>query len=468
MVMLRGTVTAVASPPPSRVLIVDDDAEIRDALGMFFSGQGHECELAADAEAALGIVERLRLDAIICDVRMDGMGGLELLDRLKRTHPALPVVVITAMGRIHDAVDAIKRGAFQYVTKPCDLDELRSIVAGAIDERRRSADPEGERRSPFPPATSPSLELVGNGPAMRALQASIDQVAASSAPVVITGETGVGKELVARAIHARGARRGKPFVPVNSSAIPPELLESEIFGHVRGGFTGAVQTRKGLLTEADGGTLLLDEIGDMPIALQAKVLRVLQFGEVRPVGGDRGHAVDVRVIASTHRDLPSLVREGRFREDLYFRLHVLPVYVPPLRDRREDIPALAAHLLAEACRRAPHSRVRSIGPEALRTLTESAWPGNVRELASVIERAVVFGGGARLEVQSLPAVQCPAAAAPGSPWSFGSEGPSTLRSLNRAYTAWVLAQTGGNKERAARILGIDLSTLYRWRRTRED
>jgi len=447
---------------------VDDDAEMREALGIYFSGEGHECELAANAAAALGILERQSLDAVICDVRMDGMNGFELLDRVKRTHPALPFVVITAMGRIHDAVDAIKRGAFQYVAKPCDLDELRAIVAGAIEDRRRHANGDGEGRTSFPSAMTLSFELIGNGAAMRALQAGIDRVAASSAPVVVTGETGVGKELVARAIHARGARRGRPFVAVNTAAIPHELLESEIFGHVRGGFTGAVQARKGLLTEADGGTLLLDEIGDMPIGLQAKLLRVIQFGEVRPVGGDRPHQVDVRVIASTHCDLPALVREERFREDLYFRLNVLPVFVPPLRDRREDIPALAAHLLAEACKRAPNSPVRSIDPEALRTLEDAFWPGNVRELASVIERAVVFGTDEKIGPKNFSFVPAAEPLPPTSSQSFSSQGQSTLKNLSRAYTDWVLAQTGGNKERAAQILGIDLSTLYRWQRARQD
>jgi two-component system response regulator HydG len=298
------------------------------------------------------------------------------------------------------------------------------------------------------------------------LQASIDLVAASSAPVVVRGETGVGKELVARAIHARGARRHRPFVAVNTSAIPHELLESEIFGHVRGGFTGAVQARKGLLTEADGGTLLLDEIGDMPIVLQAKLLRVIQFGEVRPVGGDRPHQVDVRIVAATHRDLPALVREGRFREDLYFRLNVLPVFVPPLRDRREDIAVLAAHLLAEAGRRAPSSPVRSLGPETLHTLEEASWPGNVRELASVIERIVVFGADASLALKDLSSVPQAATLTPSLSGAFQSEGPVRLRDLSRAYADWVLARTGGDKESAARILGIDVSTLYRWQRAR--
>ncbi|MDP9001394.1 MAG: sigma-54 dependent transcriptional regulator, partial [Myxococcota bacterium] len=396
--------------------------------------------------------------------RMDGMNGLELLDRVKRTHPTLPFVVITALGEVQDAVSAIKRGAVQYMTKPCDLDALVQAVAVAIEERRRLGDGANGQRSFSPSAAS--TELIGDGPAMRSLQTSIDFVAASSAPVVVTGETGSGKELVARAIHARGVRRGKPFVAVNTSAIPQELLEAEIFGHVRGAFTGAIQSRKGLLTEADGGTLLLDEIGDMPFGLQAKLLRVLQFGDVRPVGSDRSHHVDVRVVASTHRDLPALVRDGRFREDLYFRLNVLAVFVPPLRDRREDIPALAAQFLAEACQRAPGSPVRSISTEGLRALTESPWPGNVRELASVIERAVVFGLEEQITPQSLPTVRGPATVA-GLPWSFESNPPQTLRHLSRAYTDWVLVQTGGNKERAAEMLGIDLSTLYRWQRARQ-
>jgi two-component system response regulator HydG len=446
---------------PARVLVVDDDAEMRAAMGAFLSSQGHQCELAADAASALEVIERSNLDAVICDVRMEGMSGLELLDRVKRTHPALPVVVVTGWGQINDAVSAIRRGAFHYLTKPCDFDELRETVAGAVDQGRRQNDNDVPRLSRSPSATS--IGLLGGGPSMRTLQSRINFVAASSAPVLVTGETGVGKELVSLAIHARSARRKKPFVAVNASAIPADLLETEVFGHVRGGFTGAIQSRKGLLTEADGGTLLLDEIGDMPTTLQAKLLRVLQFGEVRPVGSDRAHHVDVRVIAATHRDLPALVHEGRFREDLYFRLNVLPVAVPPLRERREDIPALAAHFLAEACRRAPRSPVRSIDPDALRVLTESPWPGNVRELASVIERAVVFGTGESVTPHDLVEIPTGSGATTTGP-SFPSQARWSLRDLNRAYTDWILAQTGGNKDRAAEILGIDLSTLYRRQR----
>ena len=452
----------------SRILIVDDDAEMREALGIFLSEQGHECEFAADGATALGFVEQLSLDAVICDVRMEGMNGLELLDRVKRTNPDLPVLLLTAMGGVKGAVDAMKRGAFQYVTKPCDLAELYRAVEGAIEHRRRS-DSDDDAIRAHPNAGATSMELVGSGPAMRTLQACIDSVAASSAPVVVTGETGVGKELVARAIHARGSRRHRPFVAVNSSAIPLDLLEGEMFGYVRGAFTGAVQSRRGLLTEADGGTLLLDEIGDMPLALQPKLLRVLQFGEVRPLGGYKTQHVDVRVIAASHCDLPGLVREGRFREDLYFRLNVLPVFVPPLSDRREDIPALAVRLLAEARQRAPQSPVRSIGPEALRALVEAAWPGNVRELATVIERAVVFGTNANLDVFPPPSEpRAPSDRPAAIAASFPSQSAGTLRRLSRAYTSWVLVQTGGNKELAAKILGVDLSTLYRWLRAKGD
>ena len=446
----------------SRLLIVDDDPDMREALAQLFSGAGHACELASSAAAALDLVNTHTFDAVVSDIVMDGMNGLELLDRLRLTHPALPVIVVSGSGEVHQAVEAIKRGAYGYAVKPCDVEELQRVVASALEARRHP----GESQRPPPPADDAmDIGLVGAGPAMRGVQTAIDFVARSSAPVLITGETGVGKELVARAIHARSARSAKPFVAVNTSAIPHELLEGEIFGHARGGFTGAVQARKGLLTEADGGTLLLDEIGDMSFGLQAKLLRVLQFGDVRPVGSDRVHHVDVRVIASTHQDLPALIKAGRFREDLYFRLDVLAVHVPPLRERAEDIPALAAHFLAQACARAPASPVRSIGRDALRALAERPWPGNVRELASSIERAVVFGVDEMLDEKQLATAP---GAAPTSGWPFPASAPWTLQRLSRTYAEWVLAQTGGDKQRAAEILGVDLSTLYRWRRKASD
>jgi len=339
------------------------------------------------------------------------------------------------------------------------------VNAEALDDRDQGDVDVARGSRPLATSWSSDVELVGSGPAMRALETSIGLVAASSAPVLITGETGVGKELVARAIHARGPRRGQPFVAVRASAIPHDLLEAEVPGHVRGAFTSASQARRGLFTEAHGGTLLLDEIGDMPVGVQSTLVRFLQFGEVRPAANDRSHEVDVRVIAATHCDLPALVRAGRFREDLYFRLNVLPVFVPPLREHPEDIPELVAHFLAAARQRTPHSRVKSLRQEELRALTDARWPGNVRELASTIERAVVFGSDDVLATHrdsSRPSATAPCT------WPFPSDAPWSLRRLNRSYTEWVLGHTGGNKERAAEILGINLSTLYRRVRSKQD
>ncbi len=378
-----------------RVLVVEDDEEGRAEIARALPRDRYAWEAATSVDLGQGSAARSAFDAVVAGVDVD---GLVLLDRIKRERPGLPVILVSATDRTRDAVEAIKRGAFHYLVRPLDAAELRAAVDEAIAagpassvacSGKRARDALGGHR--IPPAVHAGLELVGSGPAMSRLGETIRLAASSSAPALITGESGVGKELVACAIHAESPRRGKPFVCVNASAIPADLLEAELFGHERGGFTGAAHARKGLLTEAAGGTLLLDEIGDMPLALQAKLLRVVQFGEVRPVGSDRAHRVDVRVIAATHRDLPRMVREGRFREDLYFRLHVLPVAVPALRERREDIPALVAHHLALARSRSPGSPVRSFAPGALEVLVAAPWPGNVRELASVIERLVVFG-----------------------------------------------------------------------------
>ena len=447
----------------NRVLVVDDDLDTREALGTVFSRDGNTCDVVANAHDALQILGLRAFDAVVCDVLMEGMSGLDLLDCIRKQQPLMPVILITGAGQVPDAVAAIKRGAFQYLTKPCDADRLRATVGEAIRSRSQDVAPRIRRSQPPAPARS---ELIGDGPAMRSLQSSIDRVAKSSAPVLITGETGVGKELVAHAIHTRGDRQSRPFVAVNTSAVSDSLFESEVFGHVRGAFTGAAQSRSGLLTEADNGTLFLDEIGDMPAGMQAKLLRVLQFGEVRPVGSDRPHRVDVRVIAATHRDLPALVHDGRFREDLFFRLNVLPIVVPPLRLHPEDIPALARHFVSEAVQRAPYSAVRSIHEDALRVLSDSTWPGNVRELASAIERAVVFCSGEILTPEHFQA--SPPVRASNLSWPPTEGAPWTVLRLNRAYTAWVLEQTGGDRPRAAEILGIDLSTLYRWQRGQRD
>jgi two-component system, NtrC family, response regulator HydG len=457
-----------------RVLVVEDDEEARAEIARALPRDRYAWEMATSVDLGQGGAARAAFDLVIAGVPVD---GLVVLDRIRREWPGVPVILVSTTGRTRDAVDAIKRGAFYYLGRPLDDAELRAAVDEAVTTGPTSSmAASGERERdcfegrPAPPPVPAGVGLVGSGPAMSRLREAIRLVASSSAPALIVGESGVGKELVACAIHAESPRRGQAFIGMNASAIPANLLEAELFGHVRGGFTGATRGRKGLLTEASGGTLLLDEIGDMPLDLQAKILRVLQLGEVRPVGSDRAHRVDVRVIAATHRDLPRMVREGQFREDLYFRLHVLPVTVPPLRERREDIPALVAYHLALARSRSPGSPVRSIAPGALEILVTAPWPGNVRQLASVVERLVVFGReeaveaphvafvheGSNRPVSTLPLPDAP------------SDAPWTLRRVLDAYTEQVLQQTGGNKQRAAEILDVDLSTLYRWQRARRD
>jgi two-component system response regulator HydG len=302
-------------------------------------------------------------------------------------------------------------------------------------------------------------ELVHASVIMRELVASIALVARSNAPVLILGESGTGKELVARTIHAGSRRAGQPFVVVNTSAIPEQLLESELFGHEHGAFTGATRARRGLLREADGGTLFLDEIGDMPLMLQPKLLRVLQFGEMRPVGSDRIGKVDVRIIAATHRDLGKLVAEGLFREDLHYRLNVIPLVVPPLRNRREGIVPLVELFLQQARERNPDSPVNAINEQAMSFLTQAAWPGNVRELENAIERLVVLGNHEEVALRDLAFIN---KKPQGQTWPDVEGSPWTLKQLNEYYLNWVLERTGGDKVRAAKILDVDLSTLYRW------
>jgi two-component system response regulator HydG len=387
------------------------------------------------------------------------MDGIELLTRLKQVQPDLPVILVTADGSISAAVEAVKRGAMQYLTKPCEVGELRRAVMEAAASRNNV-----ER--PLRPKLSPARteELIGTSAVMGKLRADIELLGPASSPVLVLGETGTGKEVVARALHACSPRHGKPFVTVNTSAIPEALLESEMFGHVRGAFTGATQSHRGMFVEADGGTLLLDEIGDMPQGLQAKLLRVVQSGELRAVGADRVTRVDVRIIAATHRRLTELVREGRFREDLYYRLNVVTIAVPPLRDRASDIPELAAAFLARAVAKQHTSFARRLRSDVIDLLLAHSWPGNIRELESTIERVVVLCRDEEVEPRHVAWI-----GADGAPPSGASTSAPVLDddlapvdSVIRRHVDAVLAHTGGNKTRAAKILGVDLSTLYRW------
>jgi two-component system, NtrC family, response regulator HydG len=442
------------------VLVVDDDPEMAHCIADALTADRCRCEIAASGSAALAACRQYEFDAVVSDIRMAGMDGVELMTRLRHVQSDLPVILMTAEGSIAAAVEAVKRGAFQYVTKPVEAGELRRIVDQAVTSRARAERLPASKRS-MPLGTE---ELIGDSPSMHELRARIELVGSATSPVLIVGETGTGKELVARAIHACSPRRSKPFVTVNAAAIPETLLESEMFGHVRGAFTGATQAHRGLLTEADGGTLLLDEIGDMPLGLQSKLLRVLQAGEMRAVGGDRIQRVDVRVLAATHRKLPELVRDGRFRDDLYYRLNVISMTVPPLRARVADIPQLAWSFLSRARERAPVSPVTSISSELLELLCHGSWPGNVRELQSTIERLVVLAMVERLEPRHLALVDddlSPSNEPPARERPNGAE-LCCIDDLVHRHVDAVLTHTEGNKARAAKILGIDLSTLYRW------
>jgi two-component system, NtrC family, response regulator HydG len=446
------------------VLIADENIEAALILRDGLAQRGHLCEIASSSDKALIDIRKLVFDIAICNVQMGGQSKFELLEQIGLIQPSLPVIVGAAATSMQEAVAAARCGAFQYVQKPFDIEQLLDFIEQASKDSQR------DQRATIPVSEPvravPSGGIVQASPSMRELVESIGLVARSSAAVLILGESGTGKERVARAIHAESSRAKQPFVAVNSSAIPEQLLESEVFGHVRGAFTGATQARRGLLAEAHGGTLLLDEIGDMPIALQPKLLRVLQFGETRPVGSDRTGHVDVRIIAATHRDLNLLVKEGRFREDLRYRLNVIPLVVPPLRERREDILPLVAQFLQEARERTATSPVDSINDEALSVLTQAEWPGNVRELENTIERLVVLGRESVVTPRELEfmGVRPQGKSWPTWPTNVGSLW--TLKEMNNRYLDWLLIQTGGDKARAAAILNIDLSTLYRWERAK--
>ncbi len=368
----------MSSAAAAQVLLVDDDADLLRLLSMRLSAAGYRVSTADSAEAAMAQLLQQRPQLVISDVQLPGDDGLQLFDRIREKHPSLPVILLTAHGTIPDAVDATARGVFSYLTKPFDGKALLDLVAQALALSPVPASggsaPAGWRRA-----------IVSRSMRMEELLAEAQLVATSGASVLIRGESGTGKELLAQAIHQASGRVSKPFVAVNCSAIPEALLESELFGHMKGAFTGAMQNHRGLFQVADGGTLFLDEIGDMPPALQVKLLRVLQERSVRPVGASQPVPIDVRVLSATHRDLDALLSDGSFREDLFYRLNVVTLTLPTLAERREDIPLLAQHFLAALATR-QGKRVNAFAPDALRLLATAAWPGNVRQLHNVVEQ----------------------------------------------------------------------------------
>ncbi len=431
---------------PCRILLVDDDDDLLRLLSLRLRAAGCDIFTAGSGEEALVRLGQSRPDLVITDLRMGGMDGLALHDAVRREHPSLPVIILTAHGSIPDAVAATRRGVFGFLTKPFDGRELLAEVERALAVSGASGEA-GSRDEEW------RAEIVTRSPVMEELLRKARLAAEGDASVLICGESGTGKELLARAVHRASPRRGRPFVAVNCSAIPEPLLESELFGHARGAFTGALRAHEGLFQSAEGGTLFLDEIGDMPLSLQAKVLRVLQDREVRPVGSAGVLRVDVRVVSATHRDLEQEMAEGAFREDLFYRINVIRLQIPRLADRREDIPLLAEHMLGSLC--SPGGkRTKGFSPEALEVLVSAPWPGNVRQLANAVEQACTLSTS---EVIPADLVREAIRATP-------LEVPTFLEARRRFeldYLIRVLRITAGNVSRAARLAGRNRTDFYK-------
>jgi DNA-binding NtrC family response regulator len=441
-----------------RVLVVDDDMDLAETLADGLGERGYDATACSSSAAAAKELETEAVDALVTDLRMPVVDGLGLLERSRAASPDRPVLVMTAYAAVETAVDAIRKGAYHYLTKPFSVDELALFLNRALEEGRLRLEARSLRAALREEGSMGGL--VAASAAMREVFDLVARVADAATPVLLVGETGTGKTAIARALHLASHRAGGPFVPVNCAALPEALLESELFGHLRGAFTGATTTRNGLFVEAQGGTLLLDDIGELPLLLQAKLLRVLESGAIRAVGSSKERTVDVRVVAATHRDLRERARAGTFREDLLYRLDVVTIEVPALRHRREDIPVLAERFLASARTMHPRSPVERIGPDAMTKLMEHSWPGNVRELAHAIERVVVLGRVAEVLPADLPFV------ASGSPIGTASDslgnGVLPIRDVQKRYATWALERLGGHKRRTAEALGVDVKTLTKW------
>jgi two-component system, NtrC family, nitrogen regulation response regulator GlnG len=448
------------------VWLVDDDRSIRWVLEKALSREGIEFDSFASAQEALRALADGAPQVLVSDIRMPGPSGLELLNTVKTRHPAVPVIVMTAYSDLDSAVAAFQGGAYEYLPKPFDVDQAVELIRRALEESRResaAAEPAGQ-----------SPEILGQAPAMQEVFRAIGRLSQSSATVLITGESGTGKELVARALHRHGARSAKAFVAINTAAMPKDLLESELFGHERGAFTGAQQQRRGRFEQAEGGTLFLDEIGDMPAELQTRLLRVLSDGTFYRVGGHQQLKANVRVIAATHQDLEQRVREGSFREDLYHRLNVIRLRLPSLRERPEDIALLARHFLASSAR-ALGVEAKRLSNEALEHLSHLALPGNVRQLENLCHWLTVMAPGQAVDVADLPADFRDGGAAPAADWlsaleheaerrlARGDTGILDLltRQLERAVIVKALARTGGRRIEAASLLGMGRNTISR-------
>jgi len=443
----------------SSILVVDDEPSMREFLEILLRKEGHEVALASDAQGALVRAGTGDLDLVITDLRLGRDSGLDVLRGVKEQSPATEVVMVTAFATTENAIQAMKLGAYDYVLKPFKVDELRLVVEKALERRALVAENRVLRRSVGPKVH----ELIGRSSTIAEVREMIEKVAPARTTILVTGESGTGKEVVARAIHLRGARRGQPFVAINCAAIPEGLIESELFGHEKGAFTGASEAKPGLFEVAGSGTLFLDEVGDLPHAVQVKLLRALQERRIRRVGGSRDVPVAARIVAATNRDLSTEVQAGRFREDLYYRLNVIQLRIPPLRERREDLPLFLAHFLERFAAELGRPRAR-LSPEAEEILLAHDWPGNVRELANVVERAVTLSTGEVLEPGVLPPnlrgrVAAVAVTGAATLPDSGMDLQSHLDAIERALLEQALARTGGVKTEAARLLSLTFRSL---------
>ncbi len=439
----------------SEVLVVDDDFAHRTMLKTLISGWGYDVSEADDGQAAIEAVHRRPFDLILMDIRMVRISGIEALEEIRRLNPAIPIILMTAYASVETAVEALKKGAYDYLTKPLDFDELRLVLERGLEHTRLKEENlllkerlgiRFDRRN-----------IIGRSESMTRLLDLVAQVAPSEATVLLGGESGTGKEVIAAAIHYNSLRKEKPFIKINCAAITETLLESELFGHEKGAFTGADRRKEGKFRQADGGTILLDEVSEMSLAMQVKLLRVLQEREITRVGGDEVIPIDVRVITATNRDLVREIAAGRFREDLYYRLNVVTLQVPPLRERKEDIPLLAAHFLKEFAEK-NRKELKGFTPRALDRMLRYSWPGNVRELMNTVERGVVLSRSDYLDESDLSPILLGKESPEENPECAG--GNSSLEVVEKETILKTLEEAGGNKSEAARRLGITRRTLH--------
>ncbi len=437
------------------VLIVEDDDSMRDLLRKILTDEGYRVNTAGDGTTALTMVKQTPVDVVLSDVKMPGLDGLELLKAVKQLTPGTYVAIMTAFGTIDSAVEAMKHGAYDYISKPFKIDEIRILMKKIVEEKALRQEvahlrKEVSRRYEY-------SNIIGKSRRMQEIFDLLGKVAEGKSTILIYGKSGTGKELVAKAIHYNSPRKGKPFVAVNCSAIPETLLESELFGHIKGAFTGAISTRPGLFEEAHGGTLFLDEIGEISPAIQVKLLRVLQERSIKPVGGTGTKKIDIRLIGATNQNLQEAVREGRFREDLYYRLNVIPIQLPSLKERTEDIPLLARHFVERYSKENNRTGI-SLSRQALQILMNYHWPGNVRELENVIERSVILCQGSEITPADLPPQLIEESSEEASDKDLAH---LSLKEVEKAHIKRVLESVGGHKMKAAEILQIDRRTIYR-------